>query len=68
RKSGRFVIQNRRLFFIMLTSSVNATVLGLLERQFRDSVSIELAASLLVLAGLTVDDANEVASRPLPPH
>lgn len=66
-KSGRFNIQNRRLFFIMLTSSVNATVLGLLEQQFEESVAAELASSLLVLAGLGLDDAKKVASRPLPP-
>lgn len=67
-KSGRFHIQNRRLFFIMLTSSVNATVLGLLEQQFEGSVTKELAASILVLAGLDADDARDVASKPLPPN
>jgi AcrR family transcriptional regulator len=65
-KSGRFNIQNRRLFFIMMTSSTNATLLGLLERQFEDSVATELATAVLLLAGLSAEEARQVACRPLP--
>ena len=65
-RSGRFNLQNRKVFVTILTSSVNATVLGLLEKRLGHGDVADLASSLLVLAGLNRDDAQEVVARPLP--
>lgn len=63
--SGRFHLPNPRLFFLVLTSSVNATVLKLLDREFDESVIDELTSAMLVLAGLNTDEANTVVARSL---
>lgn len=65
-QSERFKMRDRDLFFLLLTSGVNATLSGVLEQKFDDSISTELAASALVLAGLDRSEAYEIAAKPLP--
>jgi AcrR family transcriptional regulator len=62
----RFKMRDRNLFFVLLTSGVNATLSGVLDQAFEDAVGTELAASALVLAGLDPNEAIEIASKPLP--
>lgn len=65
-RAGRFKLRNRDLFFILLTSGVNATLSRILEQKFDDTISTELAASALLLAGMDPKEAYDVASKPLP--
>ncbi|MEM9422410.1 MAG: TetR/AcrR family transcriptional regulator [Pseudomonadota bacterium] len=64
--TGRFTIPNRKLYFVILTSSVNAVLLGRLEEQFNDGAVEELVEAMLLLAGLSLDEARELASKPMP--
>lgn len=63
--AGRFTIPNPELYFVVLTSSVNAVLLGRLENQFKESDVAELAQAMLSLAGLAAEEARELASKAL---
>lgn len=65
-KSGRFAIRDRDLFFMLLTTGLNATIAGQLDGRLNAGTEIELARSMLLLAGLSPDYAEAVASKPLP--
>ncbi|MEM7663644.1 MAG: TetR/AcrR family transcriptional regulator [Pseudomonadota bacterium] len=65
-QAERFKLRDRDLFFLLLTSGVNATLSRVLEQTFDEAVTKELAASALLLAGIDSKEALEIASKSLP--
>ncbi|MEM9938252.1 MAG: TetR/AcrR family transcriptional regulator [Pseudomonadota bacterium] len=65
-QAERFKLRDRDLFFLLLTSGVNATLSRVLEQTFDEAVTKELAASALLLAGIDPKEALEIASKSLP--
>ncbi|MEL7042582.1 MAG: TetR/AcrR family transcriptional regulator [Pseudomonadota bacterium] len=65
-QTDRFKLRHRDMFFLLLTSGVNATLSRVLEQTFDETVTTELAASALLLAGIDSKEALEIASKPLP--
>lgn len=65
-ETGRFEIRNRELFFTLMTSGLNATVLGHLDGKLGTDTDIEFARSVLLMAGLSQHDAAAVARKDVP--
>ena len=65
-ESGRCEIFDRELFFTLMTSGLNATVLGHLDGKLGAETDVEFARCVLLLAGLSRSEAAEVVQKDVP--